>query len=104
MKLLTKEIIAKLPAIGSTDGKPHDQRKVICKFFHPCSNWAWYLLEGSQTESGDWELFGLVRGFESELGYFNLSELQSVKVRGLGIERDLYFGDHTLAEVEEGRV
>ena len=49
-------------------------------------------------ENGDWEFFGLVRGHENELGYFRLSELQEVKVRGLSIERDMYFGDHTLAE------
>ncbi len=39
--------------------------------------------------------FGLVDGFERELGYFSLSELESVHgPYGVGIERDLYFGTH----------
>ena len=101
MKLLTKEIIKKLPALRSTDGIPHDKRKVICKFFHPMSSYTWYCLEGEKNEDGDWEFFGLVRGHEKELGYFTLSQLESVRVRGLGIERDMYFGDYTLADVEK---
>jgi hypothetical protein len=36
--------------------------------------------------------FGLVDGFEKELGYFSLTELSTFRGRlGLGIERDLYF-------------
>jgi len=35
----------------------------------------------------------LVDGYEKELGYFSLEELESVKGSfGLGIERDRYFG------------
>jgi len=38
-------------------------------------------------------------GFENELGYFSLKEMESIKGPwGLGIERDLYFGEHTLKE------
>jgi len=46
-----------------------------------------------------------VHGDFPELGYFSLSELQSVKgPLGLGIERDKFFGKHTLAEVTEKRL
>jgi len=38
------------------------------------------------------------------LGDFNLSELESIKIRGIGIERDRYFGKHTLAEVMTKRI
>lgn len=43
--------------------------------------------------------FGMVHGFEKELGYFTLKQLLEVKLRGLGVERDMYFGyDHGLSE------
>jgi len=36
------------------------------------------------------------------LGYFTLRQLEEVKVKGLGIERDLYFGyDHRLDEFKK---
>ena len=48
----------------------------------------------------DWLLFGLVQGFEKELGYFMLSELQSATgPMGLHIERDRHFGDKKLKDV-----
>jgi hypothetical protein len=97
MKLLTKEILAKLPALYANDGKNPEDVKVIVKFFHPASSWSWFATEYDPKER---LFFGFVRGHEGELGYFSLDELESVKVRGLGIERDKWFGfDHTLAEV-----
>lgn len=104
MELLTQKIIEKLPKLGSQDGKPPEKVKVVAKFFDPTGSWTWYVVEGEQRADGDWEFFGLVRGFETELGYFTLSELQHAKdgltgLCGLPIERDLAFGfDHTLAD------
>lgn len=96
MKLLTQELRRQFPKLGDTDSKDPSQVKVIAKFFDPCGQWTWYATEFD----GEDTFFGFVRGIENELGYFSLSELQSVKNPfGLGIERDLYFGDHTLAEV-----
>jgi hypothetical protein len=44
--------------------------------------------------------FGLVSGFEVELGYFTLSELKQVRgPMGLQIERDLHFEPKTLDEL-----
>lgn len=105
MELLTQEIIAKLPKLGSQDGKDPHEVKVVAKFFDPTGSWTWYVVEGEQRDDGDWEFFGLVRGFETELGYFTLSELQHAKegltgLHALPIERDLHFGfEHTLTEV-----
>ena len=46
--------------------------------------------------------FGLVSGFEVELGYFSLSELKSVKGPfGLPIERDLHFSPKSLQDLLE---
>jgi hypothetical protein len=45
--------------------------------------------------------FGLVQGLEEELGYFSLSELESVRVLGLPVERDLYFTPKPLSELTQ---
>lgn len=90
MKLLTKEITSKLPPLYSQENVADPN--VVVKFFTPWSNWTWYATEGSPQEDGDYLFFGLVDGHEKELGYFTLSELQSVRgPLGMKIERDLYF-------------
>ena len=95
MKLLTQEIRKSIPKIGEQE---HLGEKAVIhvKFFDPCGSWTWYATE----YDGEDTFFGLVHGFEKELGYFSLSELESVRgALGLGIERDLYFGkDKTIAE------
>jgi hypothetical protein len=99
MELMTKELEARFPPLYSTEDKSPEQVRIVAKFFDPCSNWTWYA-----TEYGPGErlFFGLVRGFEAELGYFSLDELEGIKGRlGPGIERDLHFGEHTLAEAME---
>jgi hypothetical protein len=101
MKLLTKEIITKLEKspLGSQDGNPN--APIIVKFFAPWTNWTWFVTEGEKNpETGDWEFFGMVHGHEKELGYFTLSELESVTgPMGLKIERDMYYSNNTLANV-----
>ena len=101
MKLLTKEIIENLKKhpLYSTDGK--DKKECIVKFFNPMGSGTWYVFEGQEQEDGDWLFFGLVDLFEKELGYFTLSELQSVNLPfGMGIERDMYF--EGLYDLEKG--
>jgi hypothetical protein len=47
-------------------------------------------------------MFGLVSGFDLEIGYFSLKELQSVKgPMGLPIERDLHFEPKSLRELRD---
>ena len=103
MKLMTKELenrLAKYP-LYSQDGKGKDETMVIAKFFFPVGNWTWYVTEGNKTENGDWEFYGYVVGDFPEFGYFTLSELESVNVRGLMVERDMYFKPCKLTEVVE---
>ena len=91
-KLMIAEVTKKLrkAPLYSTDGQ--NFAPVLVKFFTPWTNWTWYALEGEKLEDGDWRFFGLVDGHEMELGYFMLSELQSVRgPAGLKIERDMYF-------------
>ena len=91
MKLMTKEIENKLPALYETDGTPVIDKPYVVKFFTPWANWTWYAFEGDK-EGDDYRFFGLVDGMELELGYFMLSDLEPiVGPAGLKIERDLHF-------------
>lgn len=96
MKLLTKELEAKLPPLYSQDGKGYEAI-ALAKFFTPDSNWSWYITEYDPVER---VCFGLVEGFEKELGYFSLDELESIKgPLGLAIERDIYFEPTKIKEL-----
>jgi len=94
MKLLTKTLEKRFAKVGSQDGKGNEAI-VIAKYFHPFSSWTWYATEYNVNER---TFFGFVAGFEGELGYFSLDELESLRVKGLPMERDLYCGEKTLAE------
>ena len=100
MKLMTKAIESKIPALYETDGviEPDDK---IChvKFFHPMCQMTWYAVE-FEPKTGTF--FGWVEnGQDSEWGYFSLEEMQGVKVRGLGIERDMHFTPKPMKEISE---
>src|ERR1035437_829867 len=101
MKLLTKAIEAKLAKSPLGSQEKNENPEIIVKFFPPWGSWSWYVTEGEKLENGDWRFFGLVDGHEKELGYFLLSELQSVRggPLGLKIERDMYF-DGDLKDVQ----
>ena len=91
MKLITKAIEKKLEntPFYSTDG--NSVKEVLVKFFNPAGIGTWYVFEAKKY-GDDWEFFGLVDLYEKELGYFTLSELESLKLPfGLTIERDKYF-------------
>ena len=95
MKLLPKNIKNKLPKLGEQDNKG-SHTIIYTKFFTPWSNWTWYVAEFDGVDI----FFGLVDGLFKELGYFTLSELESIEGPfGLKIERDLYFKPMTLNEL-----
>ena len=96
MKLLTKANLKALPAQGSTIGQGMDAIAQV-KFFTPDSFWTWYAVEYNP----ECKLFyGLVDGFEKEVGYWGLEELETAKgPLGLKIERDLYFNPTPLREL-----
>jgi hypothetical protein len=96
MELLTQELRQQLPPLYSQEAV--DDPLVICKFFTPDAGWTWYALEFD----GDDVFFGWVVGFEQELGYFLLSELEAARgPLGLSIERDLHFRPTRLSEVKK---
>ncbi len=97
MKLLTETVKKSLPKLYTQEAEPDPI--VHVKFFTPWTSWTWYATEGEPTEDGDFRFFGLVDGQEKELGYFLLSELESVTGPfGLKIERDMYFTPQPLSK------
>lgn len=110
-KLLPEEIRRQLPPLYSGE-KQGEEARALVKFFTPDSSWTWYASEGSPVDEDgfyntdkpkvDFLFFGLVSGFEVEMGYFSLTELE--QVRGpmhLPIERDLHFQPKSLRELRE---
>jgi DUF2958 family protein len=96
-ELLDPATRAKLPEIYSGREKRLGPEATE-KFFTPDSNWTWHASEFD----GEDIFFGLVVGFEIELGYFSLRELEEAKgPLGLPIERDLHCQATSLGKVME---
>ena len=97
--LMTKEVGDAIPALyANENAKDYDTVLAPAKLFSPFSNWTWYITE-MDSETG--ECFGLVQGFETELGYFSLDELAEATVFGgvPAVERDLYWQPKTIGEI-----
>ena len=110
-ELLPQEVRDKLPPLYSQEALGL-QALAIVKLFSPYNDWTWYASEGSSIDADgyydadkpkvDFLLFGLVAGHEVELGYFSLSELETVHRNGLPlVERDLYWQPNTLRNLME---
>jgi len=97
MQLLTNTIRKQLPPLYSQEELGLNALARV-KFFTPDSNWSWYASEFDRQDT----FFGLVDGFELELGYFSLSELKQVRGNlGLPVERDLYFKPTSLQTIQD---
>ncbi len=98
MKLLTKELLKRFEQVGRQEDS--SDPLVIAKFFNPCGAGTWYATEYDPESR---EFFGFVSIFgdwNDEWGSFSLTELESYRGKfGLGIERDLYFGEQRISEV-----
>ncbi|MCA9903448.1 MAG: DUF2958 domain-containing protein [Anaerolineae bacterium] len=96
MDLLPGEIRAALPPLYANEEQGM-QAIAPVKFFTPDSWWTWYPTEFDGNDI----MFGLASGLDVELGYFSVSELESVRGSlGLPVERDLYYEPKTLAELK----
>lgn len=97
MKLLTKQIQNKLQPLYETE-KDGWNAVAQVKFFSIANDWRWFATEFDGVDT----FFGLVQGFHTELGYFSLSELQSVKWMGVpAVERDLSFQPQPLIVIKQ---
>ena len=114
MKLLTKAIAAKLHKADIANPPASASKDIVVKFFTPWNSATWYIVSGTPLDSingepcepenaKDWHLFGfcdLGDALNAELGYVLLSQLQAIRGQfGLTVERDMYYGQHSLAEV-----
>ncbi len=102
MKLLTKAIEKKLPAIYSQESNADPI--VHVKFFDPTGSFTWFATE----YDGKDQFFGKVFSTacpDGELGYFSLSELKTCKqgqrgMKALPIERDMWFKSIPLSQCQ----
>jgi hypothetical protein len=98
MKLMTKTLEKRFAQVGSQEHV--EDPLIIAKFFNPTGAGTWYATE---YDPKSWTFFGYVSIFgdwNDEWGYFSLDELASYRGRfGLGIERDLHFGERHASEV-----
>ena len=95
MNLLPSQLIQRFRKVGSQEHKTDPI--VIDKYFTPDSNWTWYALEYDEDQQ---MFYGLVSGFETELGYFSRIELEYARGSlGLPAERDLHFDECRLSEI-----
>ena len=98
-KLMTKELGQKIPALYANENvEDYDYVRAPVKLFSPYNGWRWYVTEWNPRTG---TCFGLVEGFETELGYFDLTELAETTVFGSvpAVERDLYWEPKTLGEI-----
>ena len=100
--LMPDSIKKQLPKLYKTEKELIGDRIAYARYFFPMGAYTAYLLEYDPKERIG---FGAVTmGYGWELGTMSLDEMEEVKVRGLGIERDLYFKPtklHEIAELEE---
>ena len=101
-KLMTQKLADTIPAIYANE-KVADYDTVLAhaKLFSPYSNWTSFITE---IDPATGQCFGLVEGFERELGYFDLTELAETTVFGdvPAVERDLYWEPKTLGDIKRG--
>ncbi len=103
MELLTKVLLEKFKKQGNTNNMKPENTKIVVKFFGGAQA-RWYAVEYNPETRIFFGFVSLFNDYNDELGYFSLDELENIKFPplGLGIERDMYFGDHTLKEIMDG--
>lgn len=96
--LIPKEMIEKMQIPKLYETEEQNDPIAFVKLF--LDGWTWYITEISID--GDIAFGYVISPFESELGYFSLNEIQSVKGSvGIGVERDLYFKPCKLSTIKK---
>lgn len=81
-----------IPLLYATESTKDPVARI--KLFTPWAGWTWYVIEWD----GEDICFGLVDGFEAELGYFSLKELSELRgPGGIKIECDLHYKPATVS-------
>ena len=96
MELIPKEIKEQIPFLYTTENQ--NNPTVFVKLF--LDSWTWYITELSID--GDIAFGYVVSPFGTELGYFSLEEIKSIKgTLGIGVERDLSFKPTKLSIIKK---
>lgn len=97
MKMMTKALEKKAPALYANDGKGMEA-VAVAHYFCVYNGFDWYMTE-YDPETG--LAFGYVSGDFPEMGYFSIREFEDVnKIHGFSvIERDMYWMPCKLSEV-----
>ena len=87
-KLIPKNLLNQIPDLYETERTINPTCHI--KIFTPDSIFTWYIIEVSKEDKHT--CYGYVVGFESELGYFSLNELNEIRGNlGLKVELDTLF-------------
>ncbi len=98
MKLLTKGLLERFAKLGRQEDS--SDPVVVAKFFNPTGAGTWYATEYDPEEKIFFGYVSIFGDWNDEWGSFSLDELESYRGQlGLGIERDLYFGEKRISEV-----
>ena len=95
--LIPKELIEKMkiPKLYETE----EQKDPIAHIKLFIDGWTWYVIEIDKSDYNT--CYGLVDGFEQELGYFTLRELENLKgLFGLKVELDTSFQPTKLSKIK----
>jgi|SRR5215207_3654498 hypothetical protein len=98
MRLMTTELEKRFSEVGSQE---HAKDPVIvAKFFNPTGAGTWYATEYDPKDKMFFGYVSIFGDWNDEWGYFSLQELESYNgPLGIGIERDLYFGEQKMSSV-----
>ena len=98
MELIPQEIKELIPKLYETE----EQNNPIAYVKLFLDGWTWYITELSIDNN---ICFGyVISPFESELGYFSLNEIKSIKGSlGLSVERDISFKPTALAIIRKAK-
>lgn len=94
-ELMTREIAEELPRLYEQDCA--EDPTVYVHYFSCVNGWDWWLLKFDGTD----EAFSLVEGYDDELGYFSIKEMEELN-RQMGfaaVERDEHFEPKPLSAV-----
>lgn len=98
--LIPEDIKNQLPQFYETDGGLIGDKIAYLRFFHPMSPYTAYVLEYDK-HSNDVFTLTTMDGLDWELGYASMDEISATVVKGLKVERDLYFNPLPLSEIEK---
>jgi len=98
MKLMTKTLEERFAQVGSQEGAADPI--IVAKFFNPCGGGTWYATEYDPETRIFFGYVSIFGDHNDEWGSFSLDELEAYRGPfGIGIERDLYFGEKRASEV-----